>query len=283
MSLHPAGQMNDSMRDAAHEAASWVEALARLGYAAKGVVYIVVGILAAQAATSSGGSAEGSGGAFAAILRQPFGRILVGAIAIGLFGYALWRFVQAGLDPEGKGSDAKGIARRIGYAISGVIHVGLGLEAARGALRGASSAGGGESADHWTAMLMRQPFGAWLAAGVGLAIAAYGAYELYKAYTVELGKQLDLGRMDPNARAWAVRFSRFGLAARGVVFGVIGFLLVRAALQHDPADAVGLRGALRTLEQQSYGPWLLGAVGLGLVGYGIYELVKSKYRRVDAG
>jgi hypothetical protein len=282
MSHSPAGQVKERVEDAAREAAPWTERLARLGYAAKGVVYIVVGILAARAAFGSGGSVDGSEGAIAAIVRQPFGRFLVGAIAIGLFGYALWRFVQAGLDPEGKGSDAKGIARRIGYAISGVIHVGLGTEAARSALRGGGSGGGGESADHWTAMLMRQPFGAWLAAGVGLAIAAYGAYELYKAYTEQLGKRLDLGRMGETARVWAVRASRFGLAARGVVFGIIGGLLVRAALQHDPADAVGLGGALRTLQQQSYGPWLLGAVALGLVGYGIYELVKSRYRRVTA-
>lgn len=280
MALSPAGQMKDSMQDAADGAATWTEGLARLGYAAKGVVYIVVGFLAARGAIGSGGSVGGSDSAIAAILDQPFGRVLVGAVAVGLFGYSLWRFVQAGLDPEGKGSDAKGIARRIGYAISGVIHVGLALEAARGALRGFSSGGGGESADHWTAMLMRQPFGAWLAGGVGLAIGAYGAYELYKAYHEELGKRLYLGGMDPTARTWAVRVSRFGLAARGVVFGVIGFLLVQAARQHDPADAVGLGGALRTLQEQSYGPWLLGVVALGLVGYGIYELVKAKYRRV---
>lgn len=283
MAPSPAGQMKDSLQDAADGAAEWTEALARLGYAAKGVVYIVVGFLAARAALGSGGSVGGSDNAIAAIVRQPFGRILVGAVAIGLFGYALWRFVQAALDPERKGSDAKGIARRIGYAISGVIHAGLGLEAARAALRGASGGGGGESADHWTAMLMSQPFGAWIAGGVGLGIAAYGAYELYKAWTVQLGKQLYLGGLDSTARAWAVRVSRFGLAARGVVFAVIGTLLVQAARQHDPADAVGVGGALRTLQEQSYGPWLLGVVALGLVGYGIYGLVKAKYRRVEVG
>lgn len=277
----PAGQVKDHVEDAAHEAAPWTEGLARLGYAAKGVVYIVVGLLAAQAAFGSGGSVDGSDGAIATILRQPFGRFMVGAIAIGLFGYALWRFVQAGLDPEGKGSDAKGIARRIGYAVSGVIHTSLAVEAARSVLRGSSSGGGGEGADHWTAVLMAQPFGAWIAGAVGAGIAAYGLYQLYKAYTVQLGKRLDLGRMQPTARTWAVRLSRFGLAARGVVFAIMGALLVQAALQSDPSDAVGLGGALRTLQQQSYGPWLLGAVALGLAGYGIYELVKSKYRRVE--
>lgn len=282
MALSPAGQMKDRVQDAADEAAAWTEVLARLGYAAKGVVYMVVGILAARAAVGRGGSVDGSQGAIAAILHQPFGRLLVGGIAVGLFGYALWRFVQAGLDPEGKGSDAKGIARRIGYGISGVIHVGLGIEAARSVLSGASSGGGGEGADHWTAVLMRQPFGAWIVAAVGAGIAGYGVYELYKAYTVQLGKRLDLGRMEQTARVWAVRFSRFGLAARGVVFFVIGVLLIQAARQHDPADAVGVGGALRTLQEQSYGPWLLGAVALGLVGYGIYELVKARYRRVKA-
>lgn len=282
MPLSPARQVKDRVEDAAREAAPWTERLARLGYAAKGVVYVVMGILAARAAAGRGGSVDGSEGAIAAILQQPFGRVMVGAVAVGLFGYSLWRFVQAGLDPERKGSDAKGIAQRIGYAISAVIHVGLALEATRSVLRGFSTSDGGESAGDWTAMLMEQPFGAWVAGGIGAGIAAYGSYELYRAYTVRLDRRLELGRMGPAARVWVVRFSRFGLAARGVVFGVIGVLLVRAALEHDPDDAVGLAGALRTLQQQSYGPWLLGAVALGLVGYGIYELVRAKYRRVKA-
>ncbi|HEV2129901.1 MAG TPA: DUF1206 domain-containing protein, partial [Longimicrobiaceae bacterium] len=148
MALFPAGQAHRHARHAAHGASPWVEGLARLGYAAKGVVYLIVGGLAAQAALGSGGQTTGSEGALSTILRQPLGQVLLGAVAVGLAGYALWRFVQAALDPEHRGTDAKGIAIRLGYAISGVIHAGLAIEAARMVLGngGGSGQGGGGGA-----------------------------------------------------------------------------------------------------------------------------------------
>lgn len=283
MALFPAEQAHRHARHAAREASPWVEGLARLGFAAKGVVYIIVGMLAAQAAAGSGGQTTGSEGALATILRQPLGQVLLGVIAVGLAGYALWRFVQAALDPEDKGTDAKGIGTRIGFAVSGVIHAGLAIEAARMVLGdgGGSGQGGGEEADHWASIVLSQPFGPYLLGIVGAGIAGMGLYQLYKAYEVKLGKRLDLSGMGSSAREWTIRFGRFGLAARGVVFGVIGILLIQAALQYDPQDAVGVAGALRTLQQQPYGPWLLGAVALGLVAYGLFQLVNARYRRIQ--
>lgn len=267
---------------ASREAGPWVERLARLGYAAKGVVYLIIGGIAARAALGSGERVEGSQGALRTILEQPFGKALLALTALGLAGYALWRFVQAALDPEGKGSDGGGLAKRAGYAISGVIHAGLALAAARMVMGGGGGqSGGGDSADHWTAVLMRQPAGRWLVAAVGLGILAYGAYALYRAYAVKLDRQLDLSRMSPEARTWAVRAGRAGIAARGVVFLVMGFFLLRAALQFDPSEARGLDGALQALQQASYGPWILALVALGLVGYGVYQLVEARYRRIQ--
>jgi hypothetical protein len=276
----PAGSVRHHASHAAGEAAPWVEWLARLGYAARGVVYIIVGALAAQAAFGSGGQVTDSDGALQTILRQPYGQVMLGVVALGLAGYAMWRFVEAALDPEHKGSDAKGIAKRIGYAISGVIHAALAFEAARMVMRGASGGSGGEGADHWTAMLISQPFGPWLVGLVGLGIAAFGLYQLYRAYASDPAKRLSLTGLGATAREWVIRAARLGYAARGVVFGIIGFFVVQAALQYDPSDAVGLGGALRTLQRQSYGPWLLGAVAVGLVAYGIFELVKARYRRI---
>ena len=284
MALFPINRVSRPMTESTSEAASWVEGLARLGYAAKGAVYIVVGLLATHAALGSGrvSSNSGSEGAIATILRQPLGKILVAIIAIGLFGYALWRFVQAALDPEHRGSDAKGAAIRAGFVVSGLLHLGLAVEAARMILSGGGggSGGGGQEADHWTAMLMRQPFGVWLAVILGVGIASFGVYELYKAFTVRLTRRLDLSQMSQRARTWTIRFGRLGYAARGVVFGIIGVLLIQAALQYDPSDAVGVGGALRALQQQSHGPWLLGAVAVGLIAYGLFEMIKARYRRV---
>lgn len=281
MGMDAMGEAQRHGRAAAREAGPWVERLARLGYAAKGVVYLVIGGIAARAAFGSGERVQGSQGALRAILEQPFGRFLLGLMALGLAGYALWRFVQAALDPEHVGSNDKGdMAKRVGYAISGVIHAGLALAALRMAMGGGGGQGGDRTAD-WTATLMRQPAGRWLVAAVGLGIAGYGAYALYRAYAVKLDKRLDLSRMSPAARTWAVRSGRAGIAARGVVFLVMGFFLVQAALHSNPGEARGLDGALRALQQQSYGPWLLGLVALGLVGYGIYQLVEARYRRIQ--
>ncbi len=270
------GEAQRQGRAAAREAGPWVERLARLGYAAKGIVYLIIGGIAARAAFGPGERVEGSQGALRTILEQPFGKFLLGLMALGLAGYALWRFVQAGLDPEHKGNDAGGAAKRAGYAISGVIHAGLAIAALRMATGGGG--GGGDRTDDWTATLMRQPMGRWLVAAVGLGIMGYGAYALYRAYAVKLSKRLDLSRMSPAAREWAVRSGRAGIAARGVVFLVMGYFLLQAALHSNPGEARGVDGALQALQQQSYGPWILGLVALGLIGYGIYQLVEARYR-----
>lgn len=278
-----AAQAKHQARQAGHEAAPWVEKLARIGYAAKGVVYIVVGGLAVQTAFGSGGRITGSEGALQTIGSQPLGQILLGLVALGLVGYAVWRLVAAVLDPENKGTDAKGIITRIGFLVSAVIHGALALEAFR-LLRGSAGGGGGDSgAQQRTATLMSQPFGVWLVGAVGLIVLGFGLYELYKAYTVDLSKRLDLSKMDADHRRWVIRIGRFGFAARGVVFALIGIFLIQAALQHDPSESRGLEGALESLLTQPFGPWLLALVALGLVGYGVFTLVKSRYRRIDAG
>ncbi len=279
MAIDGVGEAQRHGRAAAREAAPWVEKLARMGYAAKGIVYLIIGGIAARAAFGSGERVQGSQGAMRTILEQPFGKLLLGLVALGLAGYALWRFVQAVLDPEHKGTDAGGAAKRAGYAISGVIHAGLALAALR--MVAGRDGGGGDRTDDWTATLMRQPMGRWLVAAVGLGIIGYGLYALYRAYAVKLSKQLDLSRMGPTAREWAVRSGRAGIAARGVVFAVMGFFLLLAALHSNPEEARGLDGALRALQEQAYGPWLLGGVALGLVGYGIYQLVEARYRRIQ--
>lgn len=269
-------------------ASPWVERLARFGYAAKGAVYIVVGLLAAMAAAGSGGKTTDTRGALGTIFAQPFGRGLLGAVAVGLIGYALWRFVQAFADAENKGSDAKGIGVRIGYAGSGLIHVGLALSAAQMAFgsSGGRSSGGGGGSDRaeqgWTASLMAQPFGRWLVALVGAGIIGVGLFQLYKAYTAKFRKELKLAEMSGTEQTWATHSGRLGFAARGVVFGVIGIFLMLAALRSDPGQARGLGGALRALEAQPFGSLILAVVAAGLVAYGVYMFVAARYRRIAA-
>lgn len=280
-------RVTDAAGRASREAAPWIERLARFGYAAKGVVYAVVGGIALNAAFGVE-RATGSRGALESLLRQPLGRVMLGVVAVGLLGYVVWKAVQAVLDPEHLGTDAKGLFKRAAFGLTAVIYAGLALAAARLALSGASGGdagaeGDGTGPDRWTAMAMDKPLGRWAVAAVGVGIIAYGLYNLYKGYTAKLSEELDLSDLEPENRRRVIWAGRFGMAARGVVFGIVGWFLVMAALHYNPTEARGLGGALRTLEEQTYGPWLLAAVALGLVAYGLFYLVKARYRRIDAG
>ncbi|MEO8889936.1 MAG: DUF1206 domain-containing protein [Coleofasciculaceae cyanobacterium] len=258
----------------------WVERLARFGYAAKGVVYAIVGVLAVQAAVSSRGKTTDTTGALGTVAAQPFGKFLLFFLTIGLIGYVLWSFVQAIKDPEHKGDDPKGLARRLGYAGTGLAYGSLAFSAFQ--LMIGNSSGGGNSRQDWTATLLAQPFGQWLVGTIGALVIGFGFYKLYTAYKAKFRKQLKLQEMSQTEQTWAIRIGRFGEAARGIVFTMIGFFVIQAARQYDPNEVRGLDGALQVLARQPYGPWLLGIVALGLVAYGIHMGVQAKYRRIIA-
>ena len=259
-----------------------MEDFARAGYLAKGVVYLVVGILAFQAAAGAGGAVAGPEGAFFAILRQPLGRVLLGLTALGLSGYAVWRLFCAAFDPERRDDSAKRIFVRIGYAGSGLGHAALALEAARLAL-GRFGGGSGDRAESWTARLLEAPLGPWLVGAVAIGIAVYGVAQIVRGFGPKVEERLRLGALSPDERRLVVRVGRVGHVARGIVFGVIGVLVMRAALDHDPQKAGGLGDALTALGRQPYAPFLLGGVALGLAAYGAYQLVKARYRVIAAG
>jgi hypothetical protein len=274
--------MQDARQEAAeHNVSPWIERLARFGYATKGAVYILVGILALGVATGMGGRTTSPPGAIQIIGSQrPFGQILLIVVTIGLAGYALWRLIQAVADPDREGYDARGIARRTGHGVAALGYGGLALTAARLAL---ASGGGGSSPQDWTAWLLSWPFGQALVVGIGTGVVGYGLHQLYQAYKAEFQEYLKLGQMSDTEETWITRGGRFGLAARGVVFGIIGVFLIQAALRFNPSEAQGLGGALQELLRQPFGPWLLGIVALGLVAYGVLMLALAYYRQVASG
>lgn len=258
----------------------WVERLARFGYAAKGAVYGVVGLLAAQAAFGEGGKTTDTQGALQSILTQPFGKFLLGLVAVGLIGYVLGRFVLAIKDPENEGTDTKGLAKRFGYILNGLIYASLALSAVRLVL--GSGGGNSNSTQDWTARLLAQPFGQWLVGTVGAFVIGLGFYQFYEAYSAKFRKKLNLSELSNTEEKWVMGISRFGLAARGIVFCVIGFFLIQAARQSDSSEVRGLGEALQVLAQQPYGPWILGVVAVGLIAYGIYMVFQARYRRIVA-
>lgn len=253
----------------------------RFGFAAKGVVYALVGLLAAQAALGVGGQTTDTGGALQTIVTQPFGKILLSLVAVGLIGYVLWRLVEAVMDPEHKGTDAQGIVQRLGYAFNGLAYAGLAVSAAQLVLGSGKRSSSDATTQDWTARLLAQPFGQWLVVLGGMLVIGLGFYQFYEAYKAKFKRKLRLDQMSDSEQTWAVRLGRLGLAARGVTFAIIGGFLIQAARQSDPSQARGLGGALQALAQQPFGPWLLAVVALGLVAYGLYTLVQARYLRIS--
>jgi uncharacterized membrane protein (DUF2068 family) len=273
----PARDVKHHARRAAREASPWVQRLARMGYAAQGTVYLIIGFIAAHAAFTPAEPVQGPQGALGTILEKPFGRVLLAIMALGLAGYVLWRTVQAVMDPEHTGGGAKRALVRAGYAISALGYAALTLVAVR-MIRGSSGGQGGGQQQHWTAEVMEKPFGRVAIGLVGAGIAAYGIYQIVKAFKSDIGKRLNLEGSAVATRRRVVGIGRAGMAARGVVFCIVGWLVIQSALKYDPSKAQGLQGALATLRQAAYGPYLLAIVALGLIAYGIFQLVKARYR-----
>lgn len=256
----------------------WIERLARFGYAAKGVVYLIVGLLAMPVAFGVGSKTPGTSGALQTIVTQPFGKFLLLVVAVGLISYALWRFTQAFIDPEHQGTKAKRVVKRLSYAISGLSYAGLALSAVQIIV----GSGGNNSSwrQDWTARLLAQPFGQWLVGIVGTLVIGVGLSYVYRAYTAKFRERFKLAEMSNAQVKWATRVGRFGIAARGIAFGVIGLLLIQAAFQSDPDEAQGLGGALQALAEEPLGQWILGVVAVGLVAYAIYMLITARYLRI---
>jgi hypothetical protein len=268
-------------KNAARSARPWMERLARLGYATEGAMYTLIGLLAAGVVFGTGGHATGQRGALEIVAGSPFGGALVGLIALGFLGYALWRGLQAIADPDGEGTDVKALGKRAGYGVSALVYAGLAFSAV-GLILGSASRGG-RTPDDWTALLLSWPLGRVLVVCVGIAVVGLGLRELYQAYKARFLEHLELDEMGERARRWTERWGRLGIAARGLVFGVVGTFLIRAALEHDPQEARGLGGALQTLARQPLGSWLLSVVALGLVAYGLFMLSVARYRHINTG
>ena len=215
------------------------------------------------------------------LLTQPFGRAVLVIVALGLLGYALWRILMGIRDPEGHGNDGKALARRAGYVASGLANLALAAFAGSLALPGVipSPGSGSDGAQDWTATLMRQPFGRWLVAAVGLVVVGVAVAFAVRAFKASFERHLDQRACTRLVR----NVCRAGILARAVVFAIIGGFLLVAAWHADPSEAGGLGAALRALRAQPFGPVLLGAVGLGLVAFAVYSFVAARWRRIPTG
>ncbi|MCC3156528.1 DUF1206 domain-containing protein [Hymenobacter sp. 15J16-1T3B] len=254
-----------------------IRTLARFGFAAKGVVYGILGALAVMAATNiDGGRTADKQQVLQTIQDMPLGRWLLGLVAFGLAGYVVWRLVQAIRDTEGKGNGAKGIATRIGYVASALGYAALAFVAGKAAFENTSAdAGSGGTRQSMVAKLLEQPYGQWLVGAIGLFVIGIGVYQLIRAYSGSFAKHVNDSQLPAAQQRLVYRVGQLGYTARGIVWGILGYFLVRAALTANAQAAEGTEGAFDFLASLGQAPLLI--VALGLVAYGLYMLVRAKY------
>ena len=246
--------------------------LARIGLTARGCVYLLIGWLAIL--VGLGGRAHvDQRGALTEVIAQPFGSLLVVALAFGFAAYALWRLSEAvtGVTGDGDGTGARiqSLARAIVYGFLAATAVSL--------LRGARGTQSGQQG-HLAGQVMSQPGGRWLVGIVGLVVVAVGAIMIRDGWSEKFLRYF--GWIPTKVRDWVIWTGRVGTIARGVVFAVTGVLVVVAAWTADPTKAGGIDEAIRTLLDQPYGPALVVGLGLGLVVFGVYGLAEARWRHV---
>lgn len=272
------GGAGDHAERAVRHASPWVGKLARLGYLAKGVVYLAIGFLALREALGAGGKTTDMGGAMKSIGSQPFGGVMLALLAAGLACYALWKLVQGVLDADGKGSDPHGLLRRIGYVGSAAIHGTLAFTAAQSILGAEDSS---EDAATASALAYQPPLGQILVGLVGLGVIGVGLYQLYAAYDAKFRDELRLDLMSETERNWVTHAGRVGTTARALAIGLAGAFVALAAYQSDPSETRSLGAALESLQQQPLGSYMLGAIAGGLLVYGAFMCAIAHYRRID--
>jgi hypothetical protein len=260
---------------------TWVERGARFGLATKGFSYILVAVIALRVAAEGDGQTEDREGALRTLSDEPFGWVLLALVALGFASYAIWQLARAIFDRDNEGDDPIGLGKRLGQAGKAVLYGALAVITASFLLdSGSGGGGGGQTEEKATAVALDWPGGRWIVGAVGLAVVGAGVFNAYRALSGSFRKELREEQMSGAERSWYTAFGVVGHLARAVVFGLIGFFVLRAAYQYDPDEAMGLDGALQKLAGEAYGPYLLGAVALGLGAYGLFCLVQAKYRDV---
>ena len=253
------------------------EWLARSGFVARGLIYGIIGILAIEVALGVGGTTTNQQGALKTIAHQPFGKVLLILVAIGLAGYALWRLLHALLGHGPEDSDSG--FERVAALGSGIVYAGLCAIAVE-ILLGSGSSGGSSSTSKTTAGIFGWPGGTWLVAIGGAVLIGIGLYQGYRGMSKDFLKDSKTEQMSAKVRNWIEWIGSFGHLARMVVFGLVGVFLIKAAIDYNPNNAVGLDGALAKLAHASYGSFLLGVVAAGLIAFGVYSLSDARYRRI---
>ena len=253
------------------------EWLARAGLLARGIVYAIIGVLAIKVAIpSTSGDKTDQQGALKEIAQQPFGKWLLVAMAVGLAGYAIWRLVRAGIGHGVEDGEDKALDR-IGGVVSGISYVILCVAAVEIVI---GSSGGSSSASQQTGGVFDWTGGVWLVGIAGVFTIGAGLEDGYKAIKKKFLEKAKTDEMGAGMKTWYTRIGMAGHLARMVVVVLIGYFLLKAAIEFDPKNAVSLDGALAEVGQATYGKFLLGLVAAGLITFGAFSALDARYRKV---
>ncbi len=251
--------------------------LARAGLTARGVSYGIVGILALKLAVGSGGKATNQTGALKTIAQQQFGKTLLIAMTVGLACYAVWRLVRAGIGHGTEDEDSG--PERVAGVVSGLAYVTVCVTAMK-ILAGASTSGGSNSPKRTTGGVLDWAGGPKIVGATGVILIVVALYQGYEGVSHKFLEDSKTREMSRRVKRAFTAIGVFGHLARMVVFGLIGYGLFKAAMDYDPQRAIGLDGALNQLSRESYGPFLLGVVAAGLIGFALYSIADARYRKI---
>jgi hypothetical protein len=251
------------------------EALSRAGFVARGLVYGIIGLLALDLAVGQGGKITNQQGALRTIKHQPFGHVLLALVAVGLGGYSLWRLFRAALGHGPEGADTT--VERLGALGSGIVYGLICVLAVEILLSSAGSSGGAKKS---TKDLFGLPAGHWVIGVAGIVMIGVGIYQLVRGVRQKFLDDSKTEQMTPAIKKWFTWFGTVGHVARAIIFGLVGIFLLKAAIDYKADEAIGLDGALAKLYGQPYGPWLLGAVAVGLIAFGLFSISEARYRRI---
>jgi hypothetical protein len=251
-------------------------AAGRAGFVARGVVYVLIGALAVRIALGSGGEEADRQGALRQVAEQPFGRVMLWALVVGFGCMALWRGARAVMTrgPRRKaGSRLLDGGRAVFYAAV------CWATAAFAAGSGQGSSGDAKSQD-WTASALKLPYGRVLVGVVGCILIGVGVVLAVRAALRRFLRQLDTGAMGRRTRQVVTWLGVGGGVARGTVFAAAGIFILVAAVRFDPNEAKGVDATLRSFARTPMGPWLLVAVAVGLILFGIFSFASARWRRL---
>lgn len=251
--------------------------LAKLGFAARGTIYLLLGFFAMLLVLGKRSPEADQRGAMQEVARHTGGFLLLWVIAIGFVGYALWRFSEAAFGVTGKSKDEKG--PRLQSLVRGLIYAGLAVSAFN-LLATARSKSQAAQQQLLTSKVMEYSFGRWVVGIFGAVVIGVGLGLMYEGIARKFKKHFAMADMPTGSRRIVWFLGTFGITARGVVFGLVGFFLIRAAWEYDPSKARGLDGALRrTVAESDTGRLLVGVCAIGLIAFGLYAYAEAAWRR----